>query len=379
MRFTRVVRFLHNHFTPGSLRAAVALASVAILIAAPLAAQVQYVNDGFFPAALEFKEIKSVQAERDLKNTAELAKLEYGPAFVEAGLLRYGERTYALSDTGSLSISIYTFGDGRAAYSALTLLAKSAIQTGPPGDFVAREGESLFFASGSNCVQIRSSSAGDLPRRVATSIANRIGNHESKAPSLIRHLPAGSCDPASIRYFVGPRALEYFGTRIAGENLAIPGDVEVVQAHCTVQDRTGTYSLLSFPTIQMAEEYFNSASLLNRDVSGKTGLFTRQTGPLVGILEGNFPAEAADKTLGLLKFSYAVKWIYEKNKPGQLIWGVPVRILGTVVRSIMFTALLCVLSIMAGVMIAAGRVYVRRRWPRLAENDSYIRLKLDED
>ncbi len=208
---------------------------------------------------------------------------------------------------------------------------------------------------------------------------NRIGSHESKAPNLIRHLPPDSCDPSSIRYFLGPRALESYGTRVAGENLAIPADVEVVQAHCTVQDRTGTFSLLNFPTIQMAEDFFNSASLYDRAASGKANLYTRQTGPLVGILEGNFPADAADKTLGSLKFSYAIKWIYEKNKPSRTVWGVPVRILGTVVRSIMFTALLCVLSIVAGIMLAAARVYTRRRWTRLEEHDSYIRLKLDED
>lgn len=255
MRTLLVVRLFDNRRAACFLRPAVVLALVSIFLVGPLHAQVQWVSDGFFPAALEFKEIKSVQAEKDLKESADLAKLEFGPAFIESGLRRYGERIFALADAGNLSVSIYTFGDGRAAFSALTLLAKSRIQIGPPGDFFASAGALLFLASGNNCVYIRSTAAGDLPRRIATSIVNRIGSHESKAPNLIRHLPPDSCDPSSIRYFLGPRALESYGTRVAGENLAIPADVEVVQAHCTVQDRTGTFSLLNFPTIQMAEDF----------------------------------------------------------------------------------------------------------------------------
>ncbi len=378
MQIPPIVRLFFNETSAAFLvKAAIIPALALFLFAGPLHAQVQFIGQGFFPAPMEFKEIKSVQAEKDLKENVDLARIEFGPAFLEAGLRRFGERTYALTDAGNLSVAIYTFGDSRAAYSALTLLAKVGIQTGPPGDFFAADGPSLFFAAGSNCVHIRSQVSGDLPKRIAASIVNRIGSHETKTPSLIRHLPPNSCDPASIRYFLGPRALDLFGTRVAGETLAVPADVEVAQARCTVEDRTGTYSLLSFPTIQMAAEYFNSASLYDRGSAGNASLYTRQTGPLVGILEGNFPAQLADKTLGSLSFSYAVKWIYEKNKRGQTIWGVPVRILGTVVRSIVFTALLCVLSIIAGIALAAGRVYARKRWTRLAENDEYIRLKLE--
>jgi hypothetical protein len=99
----------------------------------------------------------------------------------------------------------------------------------------------------------------------------------------------------------------------------------------------------------------------------------------VEILEGNFSPEVADKTLGSIRFLYSVKWIYDRARhQGQTVWGVPVRILGTVVRSLVFTALLCVLSVVAGVMVAAGRVYVRRRLGR--EDDSgYIRLKINEN
>jgi hypothetical protein len=350
-----------------------------ILLSSLLCAQTQYVSGDFFPADLEFKEIRAVQADKIVKGAADLARLEYGPVLIEAGLTRYAERTYALVDAGGMTVSIYTLGDAHNAYSMLTMLAKSRLLAGPPGDFFASEPPTLFFAAGNNCVRISSAAAGDLARRVAVSIANRIGNPSPKAPSLIRHLPQDSCDPSSIRYFLGARAFEAFGTPIAGAALVIPSDVELAQARCSIQDQSGILTLLAFPTIPMAEEYFNSASLYARSAGPNASLYTRQTGPLVAILEGNFAPEVADKTLGSLKFSYTIKWIYEKNKPSRIIWGVPVKILGTVVRSILFTALLCVLSLVAGVMLAGARLYARSRWKRIAEHDSYIRLKLDEN
>ncbi|MBZ5495870.1 MAG: hypothetical protein LAP85_05665 [Acidobacteriia bacterium] len=350
-----------------------------VLAAPSLCAQTQLVSSDHFPAALEFKELKAIQEDKDVADLAALAKLEQGPVYVEAGLNRYAKRTYALADSGNLAVEIMTMADPRGAFSLLTLLAKPQVRPGPPGDFFTSDSGTLLVAVGNYCVRIRSNSPGDLPRRVATSVANRIGRHEPNAPNLIRHFPTKICDLSSIRYFLGSEAMATFGTSVAGTPLKIPADVEAAQALCAAQGQTGTLTLLSFPTIQIAEDYFNSSAISDRGGPRIASLYTRQTGPLVCILEGNFIPQTADETLGSIKFSYAIKWIFDKSRQqGRTIWGVPVRILGTVVRSLLFTVLLCLASIIAGILIAAGRVYVRRRWGR-PDDDGYIRLKINED
>jgi hypothetical protein len=342
-------------------------------------AQTQLVSNSFFPAALEFKELKAIQAERDLKDPAELAKLEHAPVLLEAGIKRYAERTYALADRGTLSIEVMTFADARGAYSVLTLLAKAGVRTGPPGNYFCSDADTLIFDLGNYCVRIHSRAASDLSRRVAISVANRIGDRAPNPPSLVKHFPEQSCDVSSIRYILGPQALASFGAPVAGATLKIPPDVELAQAQCMAREQTGTLTLLSFPTIPLAEEYFSSGAVSGREASSSANLYTRQTGPLVSILEGNFTPEAADKTLGAIKFSYSIKWIFDRNsQQNRTIWGVPTRILGTVVRSILFTALLCVISIVAGVVLAAGRMFVRRRWA-LTDDDAFIRLKINEN
>jgi hypothetical protein len=350
-----------------------------VLAVYPVFSQTQLVSDSFFPAALEFKELKAIRAERDLKDLAGLARLEHAPVLFEAGIKHYADRTYTLADRGSLSIEVMTFADARGAYSMLTLLGRAGVHAGPPGNYFRSDADTLVFDLGNYCVRIRSSVAGDLSRRVAISVANRIGDRAPNPPNLIKHFPEQGCDLSSIRYILGPQALASFGTPVAGATLKIPSDVEVAQAECTAREQAGTLTLLSFPTILLAEEYFSSGTVSGRGTPGGANLYTRQTGPLVSILEGNFTPEAADKILGTIKFSYSIKWIFDRNsQQNRTIWGVPVRILGTVVRSILFTVLLCVISIVAGIVLAAGRMFVRRRWAPAADGP-FIRLKINED
>jgi hypothetical protein len=324
------------------MRLSIRILFLALLIVltgpAPLFPQTQLVSTDFFPAEFEFKEIQSIRGEKDLKDPAQLASLRYGPVLAEAGLRHYAERTYTLGEPGSLSIEIMTLVDARGAYSLLTLLANGPVQKGAPGDFNATGKDELLLAAGNRLVHIRTTATGDFSRRIATSIANRIGRREPNAPSLVRHFPKDSCDQASVKYFLGSRAISSFGTLVAGAPLRIPAAVEAAQALCSVQGETGTLTLLSFPTIQLAEEYFNAGAAVERNSGAAAFVYMRQTGPLLGILEGRFPPEVADKVLSSIKFTYSVKWIYDRNnRQGRTIWGVPARVLGTVVRSLFFT------------------------------------------
>jgi len=345
----------------------------------PLCAQTQLVSSNPFPAEMEFKELEAIQQERDLKAPDELSGLEHGQILIEAGLQRYAERIYRTPGSGRLAIEVMVLADSRGAYSLLSLFADARLAQGPPGDYVSAGADDLLVSAGNCLVRIRASAAGDLSRRVAVSVANRIGRRELKRPTLVGHVPGEHCDSDSARFFMGPKALESFGLPVAGVSLLIPPDAQAVQAVCAMQEQKGTLTLIGFPTIQLAEEYFDAGAVLNRDPIRNSAIYTRQTGTLVGILEGNFAPETADKTLGSIQFSYSIKWIFDRNSgQGRTIWGVPVRILGTVVRSLVFTALLCLISIAAGILIAGGRMYIRKRWGR-ADDSDLIRLKIDEN
>ncbi len=357
-----------------------ALALLMGLAAASLSAstQTQLVTGNFFPAPLEFQELQAIQSEKDVTSTADLARLQNAPSLMEAGVTRFSERTYALAGGGQISISVATFGDARSAYSVFTLWAPSAAQPGPPGNSFSVGNDSLVFVSGDVCVLVQTSAKGDLIKKVALSVSNRIGTRNSGFPNLLKHVPSPACNPATAKFLVGPHAMAAFGLPVGGEPFKLPSDVEVAQAGCSAVGQTGNLTLLNFPSIPLAETYFESGVATRRETAGN--LYTRQTGPLVAILEGNFSPENADKTLSSIKFSYSIKWIYDKNnQQGRTIWGVPVRLLSTVVRSILFTVLLCVGSVFAGILVAVARVFARRHGWGADDESAYIRLKLDEN
>jgi hypothetical protein len=123
---------------------------------------------------------------------------------------------------------------------------------------------------------------------------------------------------------------------------------------------------------------------MSQDAKRAGRIYLKRAGPLVGILNGNFEPSGADKILGGIEFSYAVQWIYDRNnRRGEVVWGVPTSILGTVVRSIAFVAMLAGLSLLAGAALALFRVWLRTYAPHnyldRPERTEMIRLKINEN
>jgi hypothetical protein len=350
-----------------------------------LEAQTQLVSRNYFPAELEFKELQTVRSEQSGDEGAVPVDAREAPLFAEAGFLHYAKRTY-ITDTGTdLTIEVLTAKDEKSAYSLLTLLRDSDIRPGPPGAGFAANDNGLIFTRGAFCVRIRGRAPTDLYRRIATSVSNRIGAREKSIPSLVSRFPQGGLDSTTLRYFLGPIALDSYGVDILGARPNFGPEMEIAQARYSQGGQSGTLSLISFPTNQAAESYFNSVSPQDRATTGNGAArsYAKRVGPIVGILEGRFDPAAADEILRPLKFSYSIRWIYDKNNRNRAtVWGVPVGILGTVVRSLLLTALLCGMSLLLGIGMATFRVLLRGYAPNnfldRPERTELIRLRLNE-
>ncbi len=346
----------------------------------PARAQIELVRSDFFPADLEFKElVRVLPVPGPLAVTPPASEAWI---FDEVGYRKYERRNYETESRGALTIEIVTGKDERSAFSLLTLLRNSELTPGPPGDSFAAGAGALEFAKGNFWVRVRCDGAADLVRRVAISVGNHMGQREHSTPPLVSHFPGNGLDASSERYFLGPKSFAAYASKIPGLQLDFRPEMEVAQAAYTLGNGCGVLSLVNFPTAQMAEDYFDSIS--DGIQSQSNGLFTRKVGPIVGILEGSFDAAAADQILGAIKFRYSIKWIYDKNnRSSATVWGVPVRILGTVVRSLLLTALLCGISILLGVGMAVFRVFLRGYAPGnildAPERTGMIRLRLSEE
>ncbi len=345
-------------------------------------AQTEFVRSNFFPAEMEFKELLSIGTDRMYEGGASLAGIAGGSILSEAGCKRYATREYEVESGGVLSIDVATLKDPKASYSVLTLLRSSAVEKGPPGQFFAAAAGEIMFSQGNIWVRVRGRDVG-LCARVALSVSNRIGSRESSLPSLVRRLPREGLESGSIEYFLGPEAFRAYGELPKGVRLVPTRDLEIAQADYEAEGRSGTLYLIGFPTSQTAQEYFDSISA-PPGRAGEAKAYVKQAGPLVAILEGTFEPGQADKILGSLEFQYSIRWIYDKNRrSSRTVWGVPVSLLGTVVRSLAFVALLCVASVLLGLGIAVVRILMRGYVPNnpldRPERTELIRLKLDEN
>ena len=351
-----------------------------ILAAASLAvAQTELVSGNYFPAAQEFQDLQKIVSKETFEDPNRLSKVDGGRLFSEVGFEKYEKRVYLVANSGSLSVEIATLLDFRAAYSLLTLLRSGNIQDGPPGDAFTTTADGLCFAQGKRWVRIQGhDTPQDLPKRVAVSISNRIGPHQPKPPSLVSHLPKQGYDPSSLRYYPSTKAFEYYSDKVGGTPLRLSPDMEIAQAGYSVDNRTGTLSLLSFPTAEMAEEYYDGLGghTSAEKIGAKT--FAKRAGSIVGILQGPFDPASADKLLSSIKLSYSIQWVYEKGKkPNKVLWGVPVGILGTVVKSLFFVVLLAGFSIIVGIVIAALRfARAKKQTPDQQQRNEITRLRM---
>ena len=356
------------------MKSAVFLFCSLLMAVSAATAQVELVSENYFPAEFEFQELQKISSEQTIEDPARLSKVDGGRLFSDVGFRKYEKRIYSAGTSGSVSIEIVSLLDFRAAYSLLTLLREDNIKEGPPGDAYTMTPGGIRFAHGKEWVRIQGNGVPeDLPRRIAVSVSNRIGSRRPKPPSLVARLPKTGYDASTLRYYPGIEAFKSYSGRVP-EQFRYDSDFEIAQARYSANNQTGTLSLLSFPTSEVAEEYFNG---LESTESSK--VYTKRAGPLVGILEGKFDPGTAEKILDGIQFSYSIRWIENPQKPAT-VWGIPAGILGTVVKSLLFVVILCGVSILLGIAFAALRValrvYAPNHSPDRPDRTEITRLKM---
>jgi hypothetical protein len=356
-----------------------------VLAAIPItaSAQIELVGTANFPAEQEFNELGGIKSDTTITEQSELSKVKDGKYFAQAGFLKYLSRTYSLAGGTSLVIEDVTLKDSRAAYSLITLLRRSDLMQGPPGDVYSVNDNILLFARNGHFVRIEDgSSSSDLLRRLAASVSNRIGPGDLPQPLLVAHFPKDGFESTTLRYFLGPFSTDAYAPVVDGKSLRSESDMDVAQADYVIGNQHGKLSLINFPTIQLAEDFFDNTGGLER--TDGQNVYMKRAGPLLGILEGSFDRSNAASILKPLQYRYSIRWIYDKdNRNAGTAMGIPVGILGTVVKSIVLTALLCAASIIAGAGIATFRLLLRKYAPNnyldRPERTEIIRLKIDED
>ena len=82
----------------------------------PAIAQIELVADDYFPAELEFEELKSIASENRFSDSEKLTDVENGDLIADVGFGSYSQRTYNMNRSGIFSIEVVSLMHTRAAY-----------------------------------------------------------------------------------------------------------------------------------------------------------------------------------------------------------------------------------------------------------------------
>ena len=291
---------------------------------------------------------------------------EYG--FTDGELATYtrGERT--------MKVKAARFKDSSGAFGAFTFYQQPLMQTEEIGDEGASNNLHILFYRGNILVNVL------LDRRMAMSAADLralantlpvVQGRLSVEPELQKELPRKTYISHTARYITGP---------VAMERLAMPVPTALVDFSMSPEVVIGKYQsswgeanllLIGYPTPQIAADkmrVMQAASLPGGP------FYFRRSGPIVAIVNGNIPADEAQKLLAAVNWDANVTLTQPtrpdlKNNIGNLIVGVFVLI-----------ALIALAALIFGFAFGGIRILIKRLFPGKvfdrAEDHGFIRLNL---
>ncbi|HSW38805.1 MAG TPA: DUF6599 family protein [Acidobacteriota bacterium] len=319
------------------------------LLPAWVGAQISFIPADYFPAEKEFADLLEVTSDITFDDPGRLAGVDGGSLMRAAGFMNYSRRSYSTGGASTLSIEVVSMLDSRAAYSLLTLLRETEIKTGPPGSFYVEAPDGIRFAQGRIWVRITGSAdTRDLAKKIAVSVSNRIGSPADITPSIVLRLPTLGYDESGLKYFPDITTYATYAGASARPYLPLDSNMEIVQSRYSLKNAEGYLFLLDFPTPQIAEDFFSGSSLTSPAMNEAHTLYMKLSGTLVACLDGTFDPASADTLLNSIRLDYSVKWLQDDGTEESVLWGIPGTILVTVVNSIFFVSLLCLLSVIVG-------------------------------
>jgi hypothetical protein len=279
----------------------------------------------------------------------------------EYGFTDFQGATYMRDDGRKLTIKAARFQDASGAYGAFTFYKSPEMLNEKIGDQGYSLNQRILFYRGNilvdalfqrlsamSAAELREL-AGDLPRPPGTS-----GN----LPGLPAYLPRQSYVKNTAKYVVGPVALEKDGSPIPAQYVDFSKGAEVVLGDYNVSGVPATMMLIGYPTPQIAASQLQQieAAQQSHQLGGKQ-LSLRRTGPILVIASGPISPGDANALVADVNYDADVTWnentfSTRRNNAANLIVGV-----------ILLAAIICGLSIVAGIAFGGFRMAMKRILP----------------
>jgi hypothetical protein len=294
-------------------------------------------------------------------NNPESADSTNAALLKEYGFTDFEGATYTRDDGRKLTIKAARFQDASGAYGAFTFYKMPQMLAEKIGDQGSSLNERVVFykgnilvdavfqrLSGMSAAELREL-AGDLPRPSDSS---------ANLPGLPIYLPKQDYVKNTAKYILGPVALEAVGAPLPSKYVDFSKGAEVVLGNYELSGNEATLMLISYPTPQIAATQLREIESAEQSHQlGEASLSAKRTGPILVIASGNTSQGDAKSLLSLVNYDANVTWnentyFTRRDNAANLIVGV-----------ILLAAVVCGLSVVAGLAFGGFRVAIKRLLP----------------
>ena len=307
-------------------------------------------------------------------------KPEQADAAYPAVLKEYGFHDFESADyvrgNRHITIKAARFDNVSGAYGAYTFYRIPEMRAEQIGDDAASANTRILFYRSNVLVdasldQVTAMSAADL-RVLAKELPEATGN-EATPPNLPAYLPKEKSVPNTVKYVMGPQALNLVHAPITAEQVnyeKFGSDAEVALGQYADRGDQSTMVVISYPTKEIAGERLRN---FQSSMQSAPGFVAKRSGDKVILMTGNLPLSDAKSLVGSVNFDAVVSWteatkLAAKDNVGNLIVGVFTLI-----------GLLLIFGLIFGVFFGGTRVLFQRILPgrfHKEDEDEFISLDL---
>lgn len=298
-----------------------------------------------------------------------IADVSNAPILKEYGFVRMEKAAYTRDDGRNLTVRAAIFEDASGAYGAFTYYRSEEMGGEQIGGEAAFLNNRVLFYQGNVLVdavfdRMSVMSASQL-RQLAGLLPQAAGN-KSNPPSLPSYLPKRDFQKNTVKYILGPLALDRIGSPLAASAVDFKSGAEVVIGKYSVTAGDATVMLVEYPTPQIATEKLKALDASHQVTQQQPGVasivdvgpfFDARTGPIIVIAAGPLSKSEARSLMGSISYEADVTWnentyVTKKDNLANFLF-----------NAIVLCGIVVGLALVAGIAFGGLRILIKRLFP----------------
>jgi hypothetical protein len=278
----------------------------------------------------------------------------------EYGFTDASSAIYSRDDGRKLTLKAARFQDATGAYGAFTFYRTPEMQEEKIGDWGSSLNDRVLFFRGNILVEAKfqrfSAMSAPQLRELAAELPKPAGS-EANLPMLPNYLPKHSYVKNSGKFVLGPIGLDKAGAPLSAQYIDFGKSAEMIIGDYNVGGALGKLMVIRYPTEQIAAGQLKQIESAEQTSRLASQTIARRSGPLVIVSTGHIPESDARALLSSVNYDADITWnentyFTRRDNAANLIVGV-----------ILLAAIICGLSLVAGLVFGGFRVAVKRLMP----------------